>query len=103
MEAAKKKETQSQVTIQKLNDQIESDRTSIRELRTSASRETTDWKEKCRAMETKNAQLKDKIWAMEQNVASFIAEMGGMLESGVDDDDSNEENTFDMLRKRTGR
>ena len=101
VEAWKKKEASSQATIQKLNDQIESDRKSIRELRATQSRDTTDWKSKCRAMENKNNQLKDKIWAMEQNVAGFISEMGGLLETTVDDDDSNEENTFDILRKKT--
>lgn len=38
---------------------------------------------------------------MEQNVAGFINEMGGLLEQTVDDDDSNEENTFELLRKKT--
>ena len=101
VETWKMKEAASQATIQKLNEQIESDRKNIRDLRASQPRDTTDWKAKCRTMENKNNQLKDKVWAMEQNVASFIGEMGGLLEQTVDDDDSNEENTFDILRKKT--
>lgn len=34
-------------------------------------------------------------------MAGFINEMGGLLEQTVDDDDSNEENTFELLRKKT--
>ena len=76
----------------------------------SVAEEDLNWKTKCKTLEKKNASLKDKIWSMEQNVSGFISEMAGLLDPGdgqADDSESrnpsDDENTLELLKRRSGR
>ena len=77
--------------------------------RISTAEEDLNWKNKCKALEKKNTSLKDKIWSMEQNVSGFISEMAGLLDpgDGAEDDysrnPSDDENTLELLKRRSGR